>query len=286
MLVLIGLIWLHNKLKNIKLKLNTASVLYFFIFLHLSIRYDFFNSIHSFTSSFNVEYKKIFFYTLVLMLFTVIEKTKYKMLDFNIFLIKSVFLIFIVKISLMYQIGFLKNELIWYLYIFVLLSYLCWTFLNFFKKNTNNILMFNSIYYIIKQLLNTFKNMNSFFIHFTVLLTIFVYFIKRQFDYFFEFDFKNNFVYFLISDFLIFKKKYLEIWYSDNILEKCNIGDTAFIPLYNYNIILDNFLTSNNVNLSFYNYYFDFLIISFLLILIKIFKNIINNYTKYKIWCI
>lgn len=286
LLVLIGLVWLHNKPRNLNLNLNFLCVFYFFIFLHLSIRYDFFNSIHSFISSFNIEYKYCYFIILLSFNIIFLEKINYKIFDFNIFMLKLLLICYILKIVFMYKIHFIKNEYIWYFYIFVLFNYFNWIFLNKFSKINISISSLNFFYYTIQQLKNIFKNMSSFITHFSIILVFFVYFFAKQFDYFLEFDLKKSPLYYNISDFLICKKKNLEIWYCMGILDESNISDRIFIPLYNYNVILDNFLTSNSINFSFYNYYFDILILSTIIILLQIFKNIIYSYTKYKIWCI
>lgn len=109
-----------------------------------------------------------------------------------------------------------------------------------------------------------------------------IFFINNQIDLTTQLNNRIYFNFYNISDFFILKKNTLEIWYNVNIINLKNVSTNSFIPLYNYSVTLKSFLTSNHINLSLYNYYFDVIILLILVIIIELVKNIMLRFNKYK----
>jgi len=286
MLVLIGLIWIHENSRNIKMYFNYINMIYLFVFFHMSVRYDFFNSIHSFTSSFNVEYKYIYMIILIILIKPIFYRTEFNFLDINLFLIKLLFMLYLFKISFFYKYNWLKNEVIWYNYLTTMSLIISWivlkcsSFLRYF-------IFFNNLFiYLVFEFKNIFDKIKFNLIHNSFLILIMIFFINNQIDLTTQLNNKIYFNFYNISDFFILKKNTLEIWYNVNIINLKNVSTNSFIPLYNYSVTLKSFLTSNHINLSLYNYYFDVIILLILVIIIELVKNIMLRFNKYKTWCI
>ena len=266
-----------------KIKINSVMVI---IYFHLCIRYDIFNSIHSFVSSFILEYTNILAFILVIFNFFKLNKVKFSIIDFNLLLFKIIIFVYIVE-TLWVELFFFKNYIIWYIYCCFIIVFLIWNLLKDFKLNNTIIVNFNILMFLIINFKFFLKNLKLNNLHFLVITALLVFFIKTQFDYIFNYQFSNwNYIFNTSDFFLINNLNYLEAWFNINILNEKNLNNLNYISFYNFLSSLKLFLTSNFTNFSYYLYFYDLIFIFILFIIIEILKNIIIVYTKYKIWCI
>lgn len=285
-LVLLGVQKLHESTKTPDIVLKKLKSFFGLFFFHLCIRYDLFNSIHTFTAIFLIEYTNFFTYILICLNIIILAKIKYVVIELNNIYTK--FLIFLYCISItFYNINFISTQSMWVLYLFSILNILMWCGLK--KTYLLNIVFcsYNFWYFLLIVIWNFLKKFKSNSIHFTLCFSLFVYFFKTQVDYISDYFYTDSVYIYINGDFSFLNTiNSIEAWFNFNILDGVYLNNLTYIPFYHYILFIKLFLTTNFTNLTYFNYYFDLFFITYIIIVSKLFKNVIEFYTKYKIWCI
>jgi len=267
--------------------LPKKSVFLWFIFFHLSVRYDLFNSIHSFSNVYLLEYDSFFIYYLILYyLITYKIKISKNLNDAYLSFWIIILCGFFFKL-IFYQLDGLESKLI----ITCLITIFSLNLWKNLKVNYTWLVSLISIF--LKLVFNLFMIFNEkislrTIIHYFIFLSFVLTLIFNNNDYFNAVSNKSFGFLINIDDCLvIFNKNIKEMFMTNNILIEKKLNQINNIPFYNYVNFEFFLLTTNELNFSLLNWYYSTYFYTLFFINIYFFKNINStNINKYKNWCI
>jgi len=281
---------LEHKTKYFKIfSFNNNIVVYFIIlvYLHLTVRWDIHNSIHSFLSNNKIEYLNIILIFLWTLYLYKVHRKGINIYNFNYiyWLYITYFILFKFILFKFLPINF--EIIILNTIYLIIISNVIWYMTSNIKLWSYSLIFLNTYIYLFLYLFSFFKNKNLIITHIHVLIIVIFILIK----FFYNNDFTiliNNFnitkIIINFSDLImLFENNSINsIFLNQNILIIKQFMSNTQIPFYNYlndikpmnhTLVLENFSYFNNLNNLFYLFVIFFL------------KNIMSFYNKYKIWC-
>ena len=280
-----------NTSKNINLLYNKFNLVLFVIFLHLCVRLDLGDSIHSFIQTNEIEYVYLLILTLNVSILSNLTQNV-KLNKINIINVSYIFIILLLILLSIWYLLYLQSYSHKILFICIFMSMII--FLSARDDIFVNYLIVDFYFFLLISIFKTFSKSNNIkvslihFIFFTTIVILSVNYIELTLYH----TKKNNIVQSIINvgDFLYYKKienlnsNYVN-WYNNNfVTSNWNFFVFNEIFFYKYLYEFKDVLTSDNIFLSYSNNTFQihiYLVYMFIFLI----KNTSVHY-KYKRLCI